>query len=654
MSDSEEETDRVDVDADAQVLGSSAAHPETPFRIGRASSFWGEHQPSPIPIAEDLMHDDHVADSRIAGADGADGADGAGDAEEEAEEEAGGFPKDMDHIHGADVLGERERRGGGGGSVSSENASASSSRLNLKWSSVLNSETKNRGSRSSSRSSVGSGTDGRLTRMVIDENGVVEMAHGDDVLDRSRAKDRETGGVGALRSDGQEAEAAEKQRHAEEAESVAEEAAAAAAEMEGGTFDPLFQKRKKHVFVLSAAGKPIFTRYGDDSKLTAFFGVVQALISFVANGKDHDHLVSVQAGNHKIVFLIRGPIYLCCVSRGRESVLTLRTHLDLYYRQIVFILTLKGASGTLIKNPSYDLRSLLGGTEIVFHQLASWTGSNLALALGGVKCVDMPRQLRTRVGDVLEKDAQTQYTFFAMLMFGHEVIQIVRRKNRVVDPMDLALLTNFITANASSMHQSETWTPICLPRIDETKFVYAYISFLNEKLYLAIISPSPEDLNGLSAGRERIVQRFHENNGALISSIMHACTISGFSASVVPSIPMHSLLHFCYKSLLTAQVAYPAFERPYDTKPEQKRIINLYLQALENLRGTTSSKPCFYMRLDGGAEAVYVVLTKQFALCLLVDGLVNKTAVTNIAKAVTKFIKNRENSLFLVSSPTWG
>ncbi|KAJ6835746.1 hypothetical protein M6B38_330830 [Iris pallida] len=46
----------------------------------------------------------------------------------------------------------------------------------------------------------------------------------------------------------------------------------------------LWRKRKKHFFVLSHSGKPIYSRYGDEHKLAGFSATLQAIISFVENG----------------------------------------------------------------------------------------------------------------------------------------------------------------------------------------------------------------------------------------------------------------------------------------------------------------------------------------------------------------------------------
>ncbi|GAU12939.1 hypothetical protein TSUD_97500 [Trifolium subterraneum] len=45
-----------------------------------------------------------------------------------------------------------------------------------------------------------------------------------------------------------------------------------------------WRKRKKHFFILSNSGKPIYSRYGDEHKLAGFSATLQAIVSFVENG----------------------------------------------------------------------------------------------------------------------------------------------------------------------------------------------------------------------------------------------------------------------------------------------------------------------------------------------------------------------------------
>lgn len=56
-----------------------------------------------------------------------------------------------------------------------------------------------------------------------------------------------------------------------------------------------WRKHRKHVFVLSEAGKPIYTRYGTEEALSTTMGVMMALVSFVEAEKNI--IRSIRAGD---------------------------------------------------------------------------------------------------------------------------------------------------------------------------------------------------------------------------------------------------------------------------------------------------------------------------------------------------------------------
>lgn len=60
-----------------------------------------------------------------------------------------------------------------------------------------------------------------------------------------------------------------------------------------------WRSHKKHVFVLSEAGKPIYTRYGTEEALSSTTGVMMALVSFVEAEKNI--IRSIHAGQPKCI-----------------------------------------------------------------------------------------------------------------------------------------------------------------------------------------------------------------------------------------------------------------------------------------------------------------------------------------------------------------
>lgn len=83
--------------------------------------------------------------------------------------------------------------------------------------------------------------------------------------------------------------------------------------------------QKTHIFILSTAGKPIYSLHGNEDKLATTCGVIQALVSFVQS--THDTIKSIHANGVKFVFLVRNPMILVAVSRTITSVQQTQMHL---------------------------------------------------------------------------------------------------------------------------------------------------------------------------------------------------------------------------------------------------------------------------------------------------------------------------------------
>lgn len=86
-----------------------------------------------------------------------------------------------------------------------------------------------------------------------------------------------------------------------------------------------WKKRRKHIFILSEAGKPIFSQFGDEDELASLMAVMQAMVSYVLDMGDT--LKSFQVEGNLIVFLVKGPLILVAVSRGDESYTQLNSQL---------------------------------------------------------------------------------------------------------------------------------------------------------------------------------------------------------------------------------------------------------------------------------------------------------------------------------------
>ena len=194
--------------------------------------------------------------------------------------------------------------------------------------------------------------------------------------------------------------------------------------------DPSWLKHRKHLFILSSAGKPIFSRYGDESKLAPLAGVLQALISFVR--ESGDHIRHVVAGAHRVVFVTRGSLYLVAVSSSGESVPHLARQLHCLHAQIISILTSK-VEAIFQRNASFDLRGLLGGTDRVLRSLIREGSGQPTMLLGATACLRMPAPTRAELGRLLAATRPTSLLFGVLLARGF-LVQLWRTKKTPLHP----------------------------------------------------------------------------------------------------------------------------------------------------------------------------------------------------------------------------
>nr|ATJ04326.1 SAND [Carex duriuscula subsp. rigescens] len=235
-----------------------------------------------------------------------------------------------------------------------------------------------------------------------------------------------------------------------------------------------WRKRKKHFFILSNSGKPIYSRYGDEHKLAGFSATLQAIISFVQNSGDS--IKFVRAGKHQIIFLVKGPIYLVCISSTDEPIEALRGQLELLYGQMLLILT-KSVNRCFEKNPKFDMAPLLGGTDAVFSSLIHSFSWNPATFLHAYTCLPLSYPTRQAASAILQDVAESGI-LFAILMCKHKVVSLVGAQKASLHADDIFLLANFILSS-ESFRTSESFSPICLPRYNPMAFLYAYVHFLD-------------------------------------------------------------------------------------------------------------------------------------------------------------------------------
>lgn len=239
-----------------------------------------------------------------------------------------------------------------------------------------------------------------------------------------------------------------------------------------------WRAKLKHFLILSSAGKPIYSRHGDDQLITNYIGVVQTIISFYQS--TNDVLKGFTAGDVRFVVMSKGPLNLVAITRLPESDSQLRTQLEALYMQILSTLTLPSMERMFAARANYDLRRPLQGTETLLSALADgFTRGSSSTLLSALECLKLRKSHRSTINNTLLK-TRSENLLYGLIVASGKLVSVVRPKKHSLHPGDLHLIFNMLfEAGSVKAGGGENWIPLCLPGFNNTGYLYMYVSFLN-------------------------------------------------------------------------------------------------------------------------------------------------------------------------------
>ncbi|ORZ02160.1 vacuolar fusion protein MON1, partial [Syncephalastrum racemosum] len=398
-------------------------------------------------------------------------------------------------------------------------------------------------------------------------------------------------------------------------------------------------QHKKHFFILSSAGKPIWTRYGDESRISSLMGVIQAIISFFQDSDDT--IKSIHAGEHNFVFLLKEPLYYVAVARTGESDGQLRDQLLYLHNQILSVLTSVQLTRIFEQRVNFDLRRLLGGTEVFLDSLSTLFNKDHSFMLSALQCLRLSRSARDQAGSILSKGRNLLY---AMIVAKGRLVTLLRPRKHSLHPSDLHLLFNMLTGS-TTFHTAESWTPLCLPKFNSKGFLHAYICYIEKNVSVVMISTDKDRFFELSDWKADIVDSLKKQE--VLPQIAEAAD----KLYRIDDIGAPALLHFLYKSKTHVQFTCPDFTGPYANDTDQKRLYRLYLhRSFIGMGKTHTQISKILFRPSIFIHTMYKI-TSSFELYVVFGAGTSKQMMISSSNQLLRWIKKNEESLFIVDSP---
>ncbi|ETI28029.1 hypothetical protein G647_00478 [Cladophialophora carrionii CBS 160.54] len=421
----------------------------------------------------------------------------------------------------------------------------------------------------------------------------------------------------------------------------------------------LWKSKRKHFLILSAAGKPIYTRHGSDAVISSYVGIIQTIIS--SYSETDDELRSFQADGVLFVILSRTNLFLVGITSLPESESQVRVQLEALYMQILSTLTLPTLTHIFSVRPSSDLRRPLQGTEVLLSSLAdSFTRGSPSTLLSALECLKIRKSHRNIINSTMIK-ARVDDLLYGLVVAGGRLVSVIRPKKHSLHPSDLQLIFNMLfEAEGVKAGGGDSWIPVCLPGFNNTGYLYMYVSFLdmggenvremaeNERIAqedsvaIILLSANKEGFEDLHSMKNYLVHEFRRNRSM---HIIHAAVQAGRPAPT-DIIAGTVLRHFLYKSKGNVQFFMPSFSPNFETLKQRRRLMSLY----HNLHASVHAKHAgVRVHHSVGASATALAwVTPMFELYCVAGPTASRNALSSSANKVVQWVQREEERIFLI------
>jgi vacuolar fusion protein MON1 len=419
----------------------------------------------------------------------------------------------------------------------------------------------------------------------------------------------------------------------------------------------VWRSKKKHFLILSAAGKPIYTRHGSDAVISSYTGIVQTIISFYQSSGNP--LRGFSSGGARFVILSQANLFLVAISRFLESDTQLRLQLEALYMQILSTLTLPNLEHIFSVRPSSDLRRPLQGTEILLSSLAdSFTRGSPSTLLSALESLKLRKSHREVINSTFMK-SRVDDLLYGLIVAGGRLVSVIRPKKHSLHPSDLQLIFNMLfEAEGIKAGGGESWIPLCLPGFNPNGYLYMFVSFLNlanhihqagdeeeipkeDAVAIILISANKESFESIRSMKNYLVHELHRTRSLRI--IQDAIQLGRPLPTDI--IPGTALRHFLYKSKANVQFCMPSFAQ-HETPRLRRRLLSVYHELHASVHTKHASVKVHHS--VGSSHTALAWVTPMFELYCVSGPTTGRNALAQSANKIVQWVQGQEERVFII------
>ena len=254
-----------------------------------------------------------------------------------------------------------------------------------------------------------------------------------------------------------------------------------------------FYEQKRHYFIMTEGGTPIYSRYGDEIKNCSLLATFSAIITkfTIFNGDENspEKLNYICNENSIIVFLKKGKIVFIALSNNKTDLISfLHSQLDLLYYQLLSIVTSERMP-ILEEKPS-SCAKIISGINESMEQIIEYTNNNMVSLINAYEV--LPIFNRNKLNDICNKHRGNALISCIITSNAKEIISLSKSNLINITYTDIILIQCLIMSS-DSLRNGESWVPICLPGISTEGFLQLYCNFIiSEKFGILYVTESQE------------------------------------------------------------------------------------------------------------------------------------------------------------------
>ena len=253
-----------------------------------------------------------------------------------------------------------------------------------------------------------------------------------------------------------------------------------------------FYEQKRHYFIMTEGGTPIYSRYGDEiqncSLLATFSAIITKFTIFNNEKNSQEKLNYICNDNSIIAFLKKGKIVFIALSNKTDSISFLYSQLELLYHQLLSIVTSERMP-ILEEKPS-SCSTVLSGINESLEQIIEYSSNTMVGLLSSYQV--LPIENRQKLNYLCQKYRKNALLCCIMTPDAKEIISL-SKSNIINLSFNDMILIQCLIMSSDSLKTGESWVPICLPGISSEGFLQLYCNFVTtEKFGIIFVTESQE------------------------------------------------------------------------------------------------------------------------------------------------------------------